>query len=75
MLSLMNRVLFQIGVLAFCISVIILINKQYDLIDVISTSFIISVGMTAVCALMITVLALFATQSVRKESETDSNSE
>jgi len=71
----MKRVFFQIGILAFCISVIIFINKQYELIDAMSASFIISVGTMAICALMITVVALFAAQTVKKESETNSNSE
>ncbi|MDH3251620.1 MAG: hypothetical protein OEM41_02445 [Ignavibacteria bacterium] len=53
----MNKIIFQIGVLAFCVSIVAFGAQQMALIQMLSRSFIVFVGVVVMCAILYTINA------------------
>ena len=52
----MNKVIFQIGVLAFCVSIVALGAQQTALMETLSRSFIVFVGVVVTCVILYTIM-------------------
>lgn len=61
----MNKVLFQIGLLTFCISIVYFGVQDIPVIDLLSRSFIIFVGVVAGGVLVVLSVRMFATEQER----------
>ena len=57
-----NKVIFQIGVLAFCVTAVFLGIQNLSLMETISRSFIVFVGATLTVALVLIAGSMFATK-------------
>ena len=59
-----NKIIFQIGVLAFCVSAVFLGIQNLSLMETISRSFIVFVGAVLTVALVLLAGSMFATKGV-----------
>jgi len=63
----MNTVIFQIGLLAFCVSVVILGVQQLPVLETVSRSFMVFVGIVVICAILYTMnVILFVKSRISK---------
>lgn len=53
-----NKIIFQIGLLAFCVSAVIFATGRVQLLEAVSRSFIVFVGVIIISAVSLTVMAL-----------------
>jgi Na+-transporting NADH:ubiquinone oxidoreductase subunit NqrD len=53
----MNKVIFQIGILAFCVSIVAFGAQQMALMQTLSRSFIVFVGVVVTCVILYTITA------------------
>jgi hypothetical protein len=59
----MNKVIFQIGALAFCISIVALGVQGSGMMEMISRSFIVFVGVVIMCAILYTIGSMVSDRS------------
>lgn len=52
----MNKIIFQIGALAFCVSIVAFGAQQMALIQTLSRSFIVFVGVVVTCVILYTIV-------------------
>lgn len=65
----MNKVIFQIGVLAFCVSIVAFGAQHMALIQTVSRSFIIFVGVVVTCVILYTIAAVAVDKARRNKSQ------
>ena len=58
-----NKIIFQIGILAFCVTAVVLGIQNLSLMETISRSFIVFVGVVLTVALALTASSMFTTKS------------
>jgi hypothetical protein len=59
-----NKIIFQIGILAFCVTAVILGLQNVSLMETISRSFVVFVGVVLTVALALTASSLFVNKRV-----------
>ena len=61
----MNKIIIQLGILAFCVSAVVFGTQDMRLIDTVARSFIVFVAVIAVAAGVIIASSMFATKRER----------
>ena len=69
----MNKVIFQVGLLAFCVATVVFGAQQLSLIELVSRSFIVFIGVVVCAALILATSMLFVDKE--KEHSTQSTAE
>ncbi len=54
----MNKIIFQIGLLAFCVSAVMFATERTHLLEAVSRSFIVFVGVVVLTAVSLSVVAM-----------------
>jgi hypothetical protein len=67
----MNKVIFQIGVLAFCVSIVAFGAQQMALIQTLSRSFIVFVGVVVTCVILYTIIVATMERARRRPGQSD----
>jgi hypothetical protein len=65
----MNKVIFQIGLLAFCVAAVVFGSQHIDLLETISRSFIVFVGVILIVALSLATSSLFSGRTPTAQPE------
>lgn len=68
----MNKIIFQLGLLAFFVSIVFFASQNHPMLDTIARSFIIFVGVVFFVAMVVAVSVLF-TNKTKSGSEIESN--
>lgn len=63
----MNKIIFQVGLLAFCVASVIFMTQDMDVMDAIARAFIVFIVVVSAFALILFVLSHFASQNQKKQ--------
>ena len=66
-----NKIIFQIGVLAFCVSAVFLGIQNLSLMETVSRSFIVFVGVILTVALVLFAGSMFVTRDAAESDPAD----
>jgi hypothetical protein len=61
----MNKIIFQIGALAFCISLVAFGAEGYGMMDMFYRAFIVFVGVVLMCAILYTIGSMASARPVK----------
>ena len=64
-----NKIIFQIGVLAFCVSAVFLGIQNLSLMETVSRSFIVFIGVVLTVALVLFAGSMFATKDAARPDQ------
>lgn len=64
----MNKIIFQIGLLAFFVCIVIFASQNYTIIDTVSRSFIVFMGVVLLASLALAMSVLFTTKQGNKSA-------
>jgi hypothetical protein len=67
----MNKIIFQVGLLSFCVSVVIFSTLGNEMLEVVSKSFIVFI---AAIVMMVGIVVATSMLSVKEKTETENNS-
>lgn len=69
----MNKIIFQLGLLAFFVCIVFYASQNHSIIDTIARSFIIFVGVVFFTTLVVAVSMLFTNKTHKNPTELNSN--
>ena len=69
----MNKSIFQIGILSFCVSVVVHTTEHVGLMQAIYRSFVVFIGVVVICAILVTMNVLMLANAKRKHSSGEEN--
>jgi hypothetical protein len=69
----MNKIIFQVGLLAFCVATVFFGTQELSLIELVSRSFIVFIGIMVCAALILAISMMFVNKE--REHSTQSTAE